>query len=172
MINSMKQLLIHQLKDLYDGEHQLLEALPTMIKQATNKRLIEVLEEHYEETQTQVMRLEEIFDHLSEEPERKTCQAMKGLITEANQAIKEAGYKTTRDLSIVAQGLRIEYYEMAGYFVAVRLADSMEYDEVYDLLNETLDEEENAADSLENFLETSFFNTIQESLGGEDNTLV
>ncbi|MFT4250583.1 MAG: DUF892 family protein [Candidatus Woesearchaeota archaeon] len=56
--------------------------------------------------------------------------------------MKEAGYTSTKDLSIVAQGLRIEHYEKAGYFVAARLADSMDYDEVYDLLNETLEEEQ------------------------------
>ncbi len=166
-MNSMKDLLVEQLQDLYDGEIQVLAALPRMHMQASDEELKEAIEVHIAETQNQVMRLERSFRMLEEEPTRKDCMGMRGILAETEEAMNEATYAPVKDMSIIAHALRIEHYEKAGYQIAIIIADRIDAEDVADLLEESYEEESLAAEALENFATESFFDKIKEAFSNE-----
>src|SRR5262245_10435364 len=114
-LNSLQDLLVDQLQDLYDAEQRLVKALPKMAEAAHCADLKEAFNHHLEETQRQVERLEHVFEELGCEAEAKTCEAMKGLMAEGEEAIDLEGCDDVRDAALIAAAQRVEHYEIAGY---------------------------------------------------------
>ncbi len=144
-VDSLKSLLIEQVKDLYDAEKRLTKAIPKLAKAATNEELTVALREHLDETETQVSRLEQVFDLLDERPKAKPCEGMKGLIQEGDEHAKEDyDDDDLRDAMIIGSAQRVEHYEIAGYGTAIAHARLLGLDDVVELLESTLDEEKAA----------------------------
>lgn len=143
-LNSLQELYVEQLRDLYDAEQQIIRALPEMIDEATSGELQEALTEHLEVTKEQAKRLEQIFDTLGEKAKGEKCKGIQGVIAEGKDltgGIKDAD---VRDAAIIASAQRVEHYEMAGYGTARTYATLLGEDEASQLLQETLDEEKEA----------------------------
>ncbi len=168
-MTTLDELLLDQIRDLYDAEKQLVRALPKMVKAATSEDLREAIESHLEETRKQVLRLEEIFDELETPPKSKTCKAMKGLIEEGSEAAEEDASEALVDLSVIAAAQRVEHYEISAYGTARAIARHLGQDKVASLLEET-EEEEKAADTKLTEIATSLYEQVQnadEDEGGE-----
>ena len=140
-LDSLRTLWIEEMRDLYNAENQLLKALPKMAKAASTPELKEAFENHLDQTQTHVERLDEIFVKLGKKPSGKTCKAMKGLVEEGSEMMKQDGPESVIDAGLIAAAQRVEHYEMAGYGVARTFASVLGEDEAEDLLQTTLDEE-------------------------------
>jgi ferritin-like metal-binding protein YciE len=142
--NNFMDLFIHELKDLYSAESQLIEALPKMAEAANNPKLQEAFKSHLEETKGQKKRLEKISSLLDVKLSGEDCEAMKGLIEEGEEVVKAKGDEDLIDAALIAAAQRVEHYEMAAYGTAVHFADQHDHEEVADLLSETLEEEKKA----------------------------
>ena len=153
-MKNLKELFEHQLKDLYSAESQLVDALPKMVKNASDAKLKKAFESHLEETKEQKKRLEEICKELDITPEGETCKAMKGLIKEAESFIEEVEDKDVMDAGLIAEAQRVEHYEISGYGTAVRFAKELGHKEIAKKLQETLDEEYNADNKLDELAES------------------
>jgi ferritin-like metal-binding protein YciE len=140
-LNTLKQLYIEELRDLYSAENQLLKALPKMAKGASSEELTLAFENHLDQTKVHVERLEEIFEGLDETPKGKTCQAMKGLVEEGSEILGEDGEESVLDAGIIAAAQKVEHYEIASYGTVRTFAQLLGEDEAAELLQETLDEE-------------------------------
>jgi ferritin-like metal-binding protein YciE len=140
-IENLRDLLVHELKDLYSAETQLVKALPKMAKAASDEDLVEAFEEHLEQTKGQVERLERVFEILGEKPRGKTCEAMKGLVAEGEEVISEDATDDVKDAALIAAAQKVEHYEIAGYGTVRTFAQLLGEKEVANLLQETLDEE-------------------------------
>jgi ferritin-like metal-binding protein YciE len=151
---SLHDLFVDELKDLYNAEHQILKALPKMIKTATSPELAAAFEEHNDVTKGQVQRLEKIFKDLEMSPKGKVCKAMKGLLEEGKELMSEDADPSVMDAGLIAAAQRVEHYEMAGYGCVRTFARLLGYDEMADLLQETLDEEGEADKKLTELAET------------------
>jgi ferritin-like metal-binding protein YciE len=145
-IDSLLKLWVHELKDLYSAENQLLKALPKIIEAASNPELKTALREHLEETKGQVKRLETIFKKDGSAPGGHHCKGMEGLLKEGDDLIKDATDPEVRDAGIISACQRVEHYEIAGYGTAAAYAELLEQTEAAALLQQTLDEE-GAADT-------------------------
>lgn len=141
---TLRDLYLNELRDLYSAETQLLEALPKMADAATSSQLKETFAAHLEEIEGHVSRLEEIFEALGEEPSGETCKAMEGLIEEGEEYVKASGDRDVRDAGIIGAAQRVEHYEIAGYGTARTLATRLGESDAADKLQATLDEEEQA----------------------------
>ncbi len=140
-LNTLQDLFIHELKDLYSAETQLLKALPKMAKAATNPDLKAGFEEHLEQTKVHVSRLEQIADANDYKLSGHKCKAMEGLIEEGGELISEDAEAHVRDAGLIGAAQRVEHYEMAAYGTARALATCLGYDDAAELLGETLEEE-------------------------------
>lgn len=140
-LESMHDLFVNELKDLYSAETQITKALPKMAKAASSDELREAFEAHLEETERQVERLETIFKELEASPKGKKCQAIAGMIEEGKEVIEADGDDSVRDAALIAGAQRVEHYEIASYGTARTFATILGLDEAADLLQETLDEE-------------------------------
>lgn len=138
---SLYVLLEHELKDLYDGEHQIIEALPMMIEQASHPDLKKAFRTHLDETKTQVTRLERCFRILQVEPARVTCEGMKGIIKEGQHVLKGDMDPAVKDQALIGAAQRVEHYEMAGYGCARNHAKNLGFDDMAEILDSILDEE-------------------------------
>jgi len=138
---SLKKLYVDELKDLYSAEKQLTKALPRMAKAATNDSLREAFEQHLQETEGHVERLEQIFNQLSMNGRGAKCKAMEGLIEEGEESIKEDMEDDVRDAALICAAQRVEHYEIAAYGCARTFAQQLGNDEAARLLKQTLDEE-------------------------------
>ncbi len=143
-LNSLQDLLEHELKDLYSAETQLLDALPLMAKAAVNEKLKKAFEDHLKETETQLERLEQVAEMVGIDPKGETCAAMKGLIKEGKDMMKMKGEDNVKDAGLIASAQRIEHYEMAGYGAAHAYAQQLDMKDAAKLLEQTLKEEKNA----------------------------
>ncbi|MEX0647819.1 MAG: ferritin-like domain-containing protein [Balneolaceae bacterium] len=144
-LKNLENLFHHELKDIYSAETQIIEALPEMEQQATNKNLRRAFSQHLEETKLQKKRLEEIAEILEIDIKGVTCEAMQGLIKEAKSFLKEDAEDQVKDAGLIAKAQSVEHYEIAAYGTALQYAKHLKHNEVVDLLNQTL-EEESAAD--------------------------
>ncbi len=149
-MNSMRELLIDELSDLYSAEKQLVGALPKMAKAAACEKLRTAFEEHLAVTVNQLTRLESVFQELGEKPKRKKCKAMEGLIEEGAEVIKKKGLPEVKDVALIGAAQRVEHYEMAAYGTSRAIAESLQLITVAGLLQETLDEERDADTELNN----------------------
>ncbi len=144
-VETLRELFVEELQDLYSAENQITQALPKLAKAASNPQLKQALESHLLETKQQVERLERILESIEEHPGNKTCEGMKGLIKEGEQMVKASGDSDVIDAGIIAAAQRVEHYEIAGYGTVRTYAELLEQNEAVRLLNETL-QEEKAAD--------------------------
>ena len=140
-LESVQDLFLEELRDLYDAENQLLKALPKMAEAASTPALKTAFNQHWEETKGHVGRLDRAFRELDAKPSGETCEAMKGLVKEGEQFIQAKGEPTVRDAGLIGAAQRVEHYEMAGYGTARTLAKRLGYQEIATTLQQTLEEE-------------------------------
>ncbi len=165
-LTDLEDVLIEELKDLYNAENQLVKALPKMAKAATNTNLKEAFESHLAETIEHVERLERIGEILGASLNGKTCKAMQGLVSEGEEAMQEeASNPTLIDALLIGAAQRVEHYEIAAYGTARAMAEALEMSEIANLLQETLDEE---AESDEKLTEISEDEVLPESRQSSD----
>jgi ferritin-like metal-binding protein YciE len=143
-VETMQELLIDELKDLYSAEKQIVRALPKIAKATSSLELQEALLGHLEETKGQVVRLEKIGDIVGKKLTGKTCVGMKGVLEEGSEVLEDTDKGVVRDAALISACQRVEHYEMAGYGSAREFAKLLGQTEVVTLLDETLDEEKNA----------------------------
>jgi ferritin-like metal-binding protein YciE len=139
--DSLRELLVDQLKDLYWAETQSIEVWPRIAAAASDPDLRDVLDDHIGKTHRHIERLRSVFAELGEPPEAETCPAMRGLMMEVQDAITKYDDPTVRDAALITAVQRMEHYEMAGYGTVRTFADVLGYDEVASMLQRTLDEE-------------------------------
>lgn len=152
-VKDMQTLYVQCLQDMYSAESQLVEALPKVASAVTSDKLKEAVKEHLSETKTQRDRLEKIFKELGEEPGEHECQAMKGLIKEADELIEEVETGDVLDAALIGAAQKVEHYEIAGYGTARTYAALLGYEEQVDLLESTLEEESNCDATLTDIAE-------------------
>lgn len=155
MDNDLHELFLDELADVYNAEQQLIKALPKMAKAAESDELREAFESHLEETRTHATRLEEAAQSLDETLKRKTCAAMKGLIEEADDLMKEQKDSSALDAALIAAAQKVEHYEIASYGTLVAWAEQMGHDEAVRILEETLGEEKAADEKLTSIAESA-----------------
>lgn len=136
------------LKDIYWAEKALTKAIPKMIENATSEELIDALESHLAETEEQITRLEEVFTLIGKKATAKKCDAMEGLIKEAEGIMEECEEGAMRDAGIIAAGQKVEHYEIATYGTLRQFAETLGLEDAADLLEATLDEEKAADEKL------------------------
>jgi len=140
-LDSLRQLYVEQLQDLYSAENQILKALPKMAEAAKHPQLRDGFQMHLRQTEEQVRRLEEIFQSLGERPGGVTCEGMKGLLKEGDKTLKEKADSDVLDAALIADAQRVEHYEIAGYGCVRTYARMLGRQQDVDLLQRTLDEE-------------------------------
>lgn len=145
---TVKDLLVDEIKDLYSAEKQLTKAIPKMAKGSHDAALAAAFKNHLKETEGQVARLEKVGQLLDFKPSGKKCEGMEGVIKEGAEALAEDGDETVLDLGIIGAGSRVEHYEMAGYLTAISLAQKIGASEVVNLLQQSLKEEQTAEQTL------------------------
>ncbi|HZV68953.1 MAG TPA: ferritin-like domain-containing protein [Saprospiraceae bacterium] len=144
----LRKLLVDQMKDMLWAEKKLTTAIPKMIKKASSEELIESLTNHLEETKEQVSRLEQAFQAMNLKATAKECEAMKGLVKEAEELMEEMEEGSLRDAAIICAAQKVEHYEIATYGCLVTYSQILGETEVAELLNETLSEEKGADETL------------------------
>ncbi len=146
--SQLMKLFEDELKDIYWAEKALTKAIPKMIKNATSEELITALENHLAETTEQVSRVEHIFELIGKKATAKKCEAMEGLIKEAQEIMESCEEGSMCDAGIIAAGQKVEHYEIATYGTLRQFAETLGMTEVRDLLEETLNEEKAADEKL------------------------
>jgi ferritin-like metal-binding protein YciE len=164
--NGLKELYIDELGDLYDAENQLVKALPKMARAAASEELRSRLEEHLEQTQEHVQRLEQIFNQLEEKPSGKKCKGMQGLVTEGKELMEEDLEGALMDAALISAAQRVEHYEIAAYGTVRTYANILGEEEAAKLLGETLEEEKETDQKLTEIAEAINFEA--ESKSGEE----
>jgi ferritin-like metal-binding protein YciE len=165
-LSTLQELFVEELKDLYDAEHQIVAALPKLIKAASSPDLKQAFEQHLSLTEGHIERLDEVFAARGCKPQRKACDGMKGLLAEGAKVLEEKMTPEVRDAALVAAAQRVEHYEMAGYGTAAAIARKLGHDDVAELLEATL-EEEKATDAKLTELAESAVNA-EAGAAGED----
>lgn len=166
-LNTLEKLLQEEVKDLYNAESQLVKALPKIAKQASSDTLREAIEQHLEETEGQVERLERIGEILGIKVSGKKCEGMEGLIEEGEHALEAEGDENVIDAAIIAGAQKVEHYEIASYGTARAMAQQLGQDEVAQLLQESLDEEGEANKKLTEIAEGELYPGMMEAAGEE-----
>jgi ferritin-like metal-binding protein YciE len=154
-IDSLHTMLVEELRDLYDAEQRLTEAIPKLTEAATNEELVEALESHLTETQEHVSRLVDAFKRLEVPARGKPCEGIRGIISETDEHVEEDFENgALRDATIIGAAQRAEHYEMAAYGNAIAHARLLDLEDVAEMLEETLNEEKAAVDKLTQIGET------------------
>ena len=152
--SQLGKLFEEQLKDIYWAEKALTKAIPKMIKKASSQELIDALESHLEETEGHVRRAEEVFTVLSKEPKARKCEAMAGLIKEAEEIMEESEEGPMRDAGIIAAAQKVEHYEIATYGGLTQLAKTLGREDIANVLAQTLTEEKETDELLTQIAES------------------
>ena len=147
-LENLEQLFLQELRDLYDAEDQITEALPKMIEAAHHPELKTALQDHLEITRQQIQRLDQVFNILGEDASGQTCKGMKGVIKEGEEIVSQGGDAATVDAGIISAAQRVEHYEMAGYGTVRTYAELLGQQQIATLLQQTLDEEKEADEKL------------------------
>ena len=163
-MNSLRETFLEELADLYDAEKQLVKALPKMAKAAQHEDLRTGFEEHLEQTEEHVNRLEEVFEKMGAKAKSKKCHGMMGLVEEGEERIKE----NAGDAALICAAQKVEHYEIAAYGSLKSWAKLLDEEEVADLLEETLDEEKETDERLTEAAETLI--NVEESQEGEEDS--
>ena len=154
-LKTLEDLLLHELRDLYSAEKQLLKALPKMAKASSNEELKAGFEEHLSQTETHVERLEQAFELLGKPARAETCKAMKGLVEEGSDIIEEDAEPAVHDAGLICAAQKVEHYEIASYGTVIAWAEKLGHNEVAELLSETLDEEKETDEKLTELAESA-----------------
>lgn len=152
-INNLEDLFLETLKDLYYVEKKLVKTLPKMAKKATAPDLKQAIEDHLSETETHVKRLEKVFEAMGQRPVAKKCEALEGLIKEADEVLETVGDKRALDAAIISSAQTVEHYEIARYGTLACWAAETGNSNVVSLLEDTLEEEKSADDKLSELAE-------------------
>jgi ferritin-like metal-binding protein YciE len=147
-LDTLKTLYINELRDLYNAENQLVKALPKMAKAASSEELKDAFQKHLKQTKFHVERLEEVFEEIGEKPKGKTCKAMKGLIEEGSEILREDGEESVIDAGIIVAAQKVEHYEIASYGSVRTFAQLLGKNRSVELLQTTLDEESETNEAL------------------------
>ena len=164
---TLHDLMVHELKDLYSAERQLVQALPRMSKNANSDALRTALDNHLAETEEQVTRLETILESLGESPRGQKCHGMEGLIEEGKTLLKEDADPDVMDAGLIVAAQKVEHYEIAGYGAVCEYARMMGHTQALQLLERTLEEEKNADRKLNEIAEGGI-NALAERDGKEN----
>lgn len=140
-MESLRDLMIDELKDLYSAENQIIKALPKMMKKATSPDLKQGFEKHLKETEGHVERLDKIFQELEESPRGKKCKGMEGIIADGKELMEEDAEPEVMDAGLIGAAQHVEHYEMAGYGCVRTYAELLGLNNIAKLLQKTLDEE-------------------------------
>jgi ferritin-like metal-binding protein YciE len=141
---SLRDVFIEQVQDLYSAEQQLVEALPKLVRAADSDELHQTLENHLEETRGHLERLQELLPTLAGVAPTQPCEGMAGLLREGEKVIAATGDPVAKDAALIAAAQRVEHYEIAGYGTAATLAGNLDLEEAKEILEQTLDEEAHA----------------------------
>lgn len=160
-LETLHDLWVHELKDLYSAERQLVQALPKMAKAASSDELRTAIENHLAETEEQVTRIEQILESFGESPRGQKCEGMEGLIEEGKSLLEEDGDADVMDAGIIVAAQKVEHYEIASYGAVCEYARMMGHTEALQLLEQTLQEEKNA-DQLLNQIAEGGINALAE----------
>lgn len=152
---SLRELMVDQVKDMYWAEKALTKALPKLAKKATSEDLVEALNNHLEETEEHVARLEQVFETLEITPRAKKCEAMEGLLKEGDELVGETEEGPVRDAAIIAACQKVEHYEIASYGTLASFAKILGEDDIVSVLEETLEEEKAADEKLTEVAESA-----------------
>ncbi len=163
-MNSLEKLLVHELKDLYHAEKQLVKALGKLAKAATHEELKSAFEQHLEQTKNQVNRLEQAFEIMGQKASSIECKGIKGIVEEGEEILKEKADPQVLDAALIGAAQKAEHYEIAAYGTACTFAETLGQSQVKDLLGQTLSEEKETDERLTEIAE-SFVNA--ESVKGE-----
>ncbi len=144
-MENLDELYLHELQDLYDAEKEILKALPKMAKAATSTELKRAFQEHLEQSNNHVRRLEQIFDGMGEEAKATKCKGVRGIIDEGEGLMDEDATSAVADAALIGAAQKVEHYEIAVYGTLRTYAETLGHDEAAQLLDQTL-EEEKAAD--------------------------
>jgi ferritin-like metal-binding protein YciE len=164
---SLDDLLVHELQDIYHAEGQILKALPKMAKAATHPDLKQAFEEHRQQTEGQVRRLEQAFKLLGVPAKGRKCEGMAGLIEEGKKMMEEDAETSVMDAALIASAQKVEHYEIASYGCLCTYAEMLGYDQVHELLGQNLDEEETTDQKLTALAE-NVINQEAEEAGEEE----
>jgi ferritin-like metal-binding protein YciE len=140
-LNTLHDLYVNELKDLYDCEQRILKALPKMAEAASSPDLRRAFEKHLDQTKTQTGRLEQIFQNLGEPAKGQKCKGIEGIINEGENLMDKDALPAVSDAALIASAQRVEHYEMAGYGTARSFARRLGFEDHARLLQETLNEE-------------------------------
>ncbi len=155
-MNSLQDLYVHKLQDLYSAETQITQALPQMIEKVQNAELKQGMQMHLQQTQQHVQRLEQIMQKLGQQPGGVECQGMKGLIREGQEVLQQPSDQEVLEAGLIAAQQGVEHYEIAGYGCLCTYAELLGYDHAHDLLGQTLDDEETIDQKLTELTESVF----------------
>ena len=163
-IANTQELATHELCELYDAEHRFIEGQQEMAQMASDQDLQSAIQDHIEQTRQHARNLEQVFSRLGQEPQRETNEVAQGLVSEAKEGIQEAQNDALRDCAIVAAVVKVEHFEMGSYRGLIPGAQQMGQTEVVNLLNQNLQQEEEAAQIAERSAER----LIQKAMQSED----
>jgi ferritin-like metal-binding protein YciE len=171
-VETLKDLFVHTLTDIHYAEHKILKALPQMIEAADDEHLRKALLEHKTETEAQIMRLQDVFDMLDVKAGTKKCEAIEGILKEAQGLMEDTEDSLMRDNAIIVSGQAIEHYEIVRYRSLVMWATALNMENIGQLMQKSLDEERNADENLLKFAahaQQSAVETIDEVLPASQN---
>ncbi|MFL5516469.1 MAG: ferritin-like domain-containing protein [Gemmatimonadales bacterium] len=165
-LETLRDLFLNELRDMYHAEKQLVRALPRMAKAADSDELRQAIQKHHGETEGQVRRLERVFQSLGETARAKRCQGMQGIVEEGKEILEEDGQEPVIDAAIIAAAQKVEHYEIASYGCLITYADLLGEREASKLLKQTLAEEEATDKALTQLAERSI-NQAAAAVGAE-----
>jgi ferritin-like metal-binding protein YciE len=153
-VETIEDLFLDELKDVYSAEKQITKALPKLVKAASTPELSQAFASHLEETKGHVERLENIFEMLGKRGTGKTCEGMKGLLAEGSEMMQEVEKGAVRDAGLISAAQRVEHYEMAAYGTLRSMAELLGKSNMVKLLEQTLKEEKAADEKLTDISES------------------
>ena len=153
--SQLQKLFENELKDIYWAEKALTKALPKMIKNATSDELVSALQSHLKETETHVQKVEQVFETIGKKPVAKKCEAMAGLVKEAQEIMEDCEEGAMRDAGIITAGQKVEHYEIASYGTLRTFAKTLGFSDAVTLLDEILAQEKAADQKLTEIAETT-----------------
>lgn len=165
-LNTLRDLYIDELKDIYNAEHQLVKALPKMEENASSPQLKSAFRQHLQQTEGHVRRLEQILEGLGESGRGKVCKGMQGIVEEGKEMIKEDAPDSVKDAGLISAAQRVEHYEIAAYGTARTYAQRLGERQAANLLEETLQEEKETDQKLTKIAEQMVNPQAQRSMAG------
>lgn len=153
-LNTLHDLFVNELMDIYDAESQIMEAMPKMIDKANSQELKNKFQRHMDETQDQIGRLEDVFEMLDMNPEREDCMGMKGILEDGSKILDAEGDPNVIDAALIAGAQKVEHYEISSYGTLRAFAKTMGHDDIATELGKTLRQESFTDEMLTRFAES------------------